>query len=71
MNLPAPEDVQRRFREVAELRELMIAMRRQVLVRENPGESDEQIDARLRSWLMRPDPPSRRFRQTFPARSQG
>lgn len=49
--------MQQRFAAALELRELMIAMRRQVLVREHPGESDDEIDARLREWVLTPPPP--------------
>ena len=46
------DPVEARVRSAIELRELIVAMRRQALVRENPGESREQIDERLRRWVL-------------------
>lgn len=44
-----------------ELREFMIAAKRQVLVRENPDKSRAQIDALLRAWVVEPVCPAPRF----------
>ncbi len=40
------------MRAAFELHDLAVAMRREVLKREHPGETAEQIEARLRSWLL-------------------
>jgi hypothetical protein len=47
--------VEARFRAALELRELMIAMRRQRLVREYPAEPKERIERRLREWVLGAD----------------
>jgi hypothetical protein len=44
---------QARVRAALELRELTIAMRRQALAREHPAESRDQIEKRLRDWVLR------------------
>lgn len=44
--------IQSRFRAAIELREMMIAMHRQLLVRENPDASRSKIDAMLRQWVL-------------------
>ena len=51
------DSVQARFRAALELRQLMIAMRRERLVREYPEEPEESIDRRLQEWVLasRPD----------------
>lgn len=46
-----------RFRAAIELRETMIAMQCQCLVREHPDASTEEIDRRLREWVIQPEPP--------------
>ncbi|HEX2252944.1 MAG TPA: hypothetical protein VHQ65_06735 [Thermoanaerobaculia bacterium] len=51
-----------RFRAVSELRDLMIAMRREALRREHPDESAEQIEQRLTDWVVTPVPPVRNRR---------
>lgn len=44
--------VQERFAAALELRELTIDMHRQLLRREYPDEAPEEIDRRLRSWVL-------------------
>jgi hypothetical protein len=50
--------VAERVRAVGELREALIAMRRQALKREHPEEGEERLDERLRSWVLASDPPA-------------
>ncbi len=50
------DPVGERMRSAFELHDLAVAMRRQVLARQHPGESAEQIEQRLRSWLLEPAP---------------
>jgi hypothetical protein len=50
--------IQARFRAALELRELMVVMQRQLLIREDPSASEHVIDHRLREWVLRdPTPP--------------
>ena len=58
-----------RVRAALELRELMIAMRREALTREHPGESPEQIAERLREWVLRPVPVGRGSRERASTRA--
>ncbi len=43
------------MRAAFELHELAVTMRRHALAREYPDESAEQIEVRLREWLLQPD----------------
>ena len=52
------QEVIARFRAALELRELTIAMQRQRLVREHPGESPEEIGRRLTEWVTRREDPA-------------
>jgi hypothetical protein len=49
--------VEARMRAAIELRDAMIAMRREALRRELPKASEEEIDARLRRWVLAVEPP--------------
>lgn len=49
------------MRAAFELHDLAVAMRREALKREHPGESAAEIEARLRAWLLRPEPPQQRI----------
>ena len=51
------EPVEARFRAAIELREAMIAMRREALRREHPSASEEEIVTRLREWVLAVEPP--------------
>ena len=62
------DDVQARMHAAIELRSLAIAMRRQVLVRRYPDESPEEIDERLRAWVLRPEPRPSRLATAKPPR---
>lgn len=53
--------VMARFRAAIELREVMIAMQRQLLIREHPEASPEEIERRLHEWVTRPEVPIRRL----------
>lgn len=48
--------LQERFAAALELRELTIEMHRQQLQREHPQESSEEIERRLRAWVLAPGP---------------
>jgi Rv0078B-related antitoxin len=56
--------VMERFQKAIELSEAMIAMHRQLLIREHPEESADQIDRRLHEWVTEPRPG--RQRETEP-----
>lgn len=56
--------VEARIRAALELRELAIAMRREVLRREYPEDSAEELEARLRAWVLHADPPYRSHSMT-------
>ncbi len=56
--------VMARFRAAIELRELMIDMQRQLLIRENPEASPEEIDRRLEEWVTRREPPIRQMSES-------
>ena len=53
------DPVQARMRAAFELHDLAVAMRREALSRQHPDESASEIEARLRDWLLRADPPQR------------
>ena len=53
--------LEERMRAAFELHELAVAMRREALKRENPDESDAEIEARLRTWLLWAEMPQRRI----------
>ena len=46
--------MQARFRAALELRDLMIAMRREALRRDHPAEPAARIEERLREWVLGP-----------------
>ena len=52
--------VEERMQAAFELHELAVAMRREALKREHAEEGAAEIEARLRAWLLRPEPPQRR-----------
>lgn len=58
--------VEARMRAAFELRELAVAMRREVLAREHPHEAAEEIEARLREWVLSPEPVRRPGRDAGP-----
>jgi len=54
-----------RFRAAIELREVMISMHRQRLIREHPEESRGQIERRVKEWVTHQEPP--RLRSVEPS----
>jgi Rv0078B-related antitoxin len=50
---PPTDGLARKLKTTFDLQRFGIAMMRQNLVRRHPGESDAEIDARLRAWLRR------------------
>ncbi|MCH9650306.1 MAG: hypothetical protein K0U98_18880 [Deltaproteobacteria bacterium] len=46
-----------RFRAAVELREVMVAMQRSLLMREHPEASPDEIDRRLEEWVTRRETP--------------
>ena len=53
--------MEKRMGAAFELHELAVAMRREALKREHRDEGPAEIEARLRAWLLRPEPPQRRI----------
>ncbi len=51
--------VMARFRAAIELREVMIAMQRSLLIREHPGASPKEIERRLEEWVTQREAPRR------------
>lgn len=47
-------EVEERMRAALELRDLMIAMRREALKRAFPSESEAEIEGRLTRWVLTP-----------------
>ncbi len=60
------EPVMARFRAAIELREAMIAMQRQLLIREHPEALPDEIDRRLEEWVTQRVAPLRQVSEPHP-----